>query len=336
MSSCPQHSCTPDKTLPHESDNEDAQCADTNPIQHEAPANIKNKNDNIPMSASVNNVKQEMSPLPDQAMYLHPNVNKRKYKMSATMENFCTEVLPHMVLDGETHIHDLDETMYRGTLTVKDKEVSYGEVVFGKPDVFFAPLPHMFHLSGNNGKSNMFANAVKWSFPFLNNVRRMRSIDKLVAGMTDISQLQKDVVRDSKGMKGHLNVTYNDVKENEEANVQSEVGTHKEPPVKPAYEENSEKVDEHLDDTKDSLFSGKDNAVNESDYFGSENESDLESVMGSPVFTVKQPLPLIHGEVEDESVCHTSNEVIAPTQMRENSDPISTVGLVEVDNLSSP
>ena len=132
--------------------------------------------------------------------------------MSATMENFCSEVLLHMVLDGETHIHDLDETMYGGTLTVKDKEVSYGEVVFGKTDVFFAPIPHMFPLSGNDGKSNMFANALKWSFPFLNKVRRMRSIDKLVAGMTDISQLQKDVVHDSKGMKGHLNLTYNDVK----------------------------------------------------------------------------------------------------------------------------
>ena len=58
--------------------------------------------------------------------------------------------------------------------------------------------------------------------------------------------------------------------------------------------------------------------------------------MGSPVFTVKQPLASIREEVEDESVCDTSNEVIAPTQMRENSDPISTVGLVEVDNLSSP
>ena len=252
------------------------------------------------------------------------------------MENFCTEVLPLIVLDGETHIHDLDETMYGGTLTVKDKEVSYGEVVFGKPDVFFAPLPHMFPLSGNDGKSNMFANAVKWSFPFLNKVRRMRSIDKLVAGTTDISQLQKDIVHDSKGMKGHLNVTYNDVKENEEPNVQSEVVTHEEPPVKPANEENSEKVNEHPDDMKDSLFSGKDDAVNESDYFGSENESDLESVMESPVFTVKQPLPLIHEEVEDESICDTSNEVIAPTQMRENSDPISTVGPVEVDNLSSP
>ena len=59
--------------------------------------------------------------------------------MSATMENFCPEVLPHMVLDGETHTHNLDETMYGGTLTVKDKEVSYREVVFGKPNVFFAP-----------------------------------------------------------------------------------------------------------------------------------------------------------------------------------------------------
>ena len=231
------------------------------------------------MSASANNVKQEMSPLPDQAMYLRPNANKLKYQMSATMENFCAEVLPHMVLDGETHTHDLDETIYEGTLTVQDKEVSYREVVFGKPDVFLAPLPHMFPLSGNDGKSNMFANAVKWSFPFLNKVRRMRSIDKLVAGTTDISQLQKDVVRDSKGMKGHLNLTYNDVKENEEPNVQSEVVTHEEPPVKPANRENSEKVHEHPDDTKDSLFSGKDNVVNESDYFGSQNESDLESVI---------------------------------------------------------
>ena len=46
-------------------------------------------------------------------------------------------------------------------------------------------------------------------------------------------------------MKSHLNVTYNDVKENEEPNVQSEVVNHEEPPVKPANEENSEKVDEH-------------------------------------------------------------------------------------------
>ena len=91
-------------------------------------------------------------------------------------------------------------------------------------------------------------------------------------------------------------------------------------------------MDERPDDTKDSLFSGKDDVVNESDYFSSENENDLESVMGSPVFTVKQPLPLIREAVEDESVCDTSNEVIAPTQMRENSDLIYTVGLVEVDN----
>ena len=82
----------------------------------------------------------------------------------------------------------------------------------GSPMLFFVPLPDMFPVSGNDGKSNMFANAVKWSFPFLKKVRRMRSIDKLVAGTTDISQLQKDVVRDSKGMKGHLNLTYNDVR----------------------------------------------------------------------------------------------------------------------------
>ena len=67
MSPCLQHSCTPNKTLPHESDNEDGQYADTDPIQDEASANT---NDKIPMSASVINVKQEMSPLPDQAMYL--------------------------------------------------------------------------------------------------------------------------------------------------------------------------------------------------------------------------------------------------------------------------
>ena len=157
-----------------------------------------------------------------------------------------------------------------------------------------------------------------------------------MAGTTDICQLQKDVVCDSKGMKGHLNLTYNDVKENEEPKVQSEVGTCEEPPVKPANEENSDKVDECQDDTKDSLFSGKDDVVNESDYFGSENESDLACDMGSPVFTVKKPLPSTREEVKDESVCDTSNEVIAPTQMRESSDPISTVGLMEVDNLSSP
>ena len=106
--------------------------------------------------------------------------------------------------------------------------------------------------------------------------------------------------------------------------------------MKPANEENSDKVDERPDDTNDSLFSGKDDVVNESDYFGSENESDLACDMGSPVFTVKKPLPSTCEEVKDEFVCDTSNEVIAPTQMRESSDPISTVGLIEVDNLSSP
>ena len=262
--------------------------------------------------------------------------------MSVTMANFCDEVLPHMVLDGQTHTHELDETMYGGTLTIQDKEVSYREVVFGKPDLFFAPLPHILPLSGYDGKTNMCASAndVKWSFPFLNKVRKMRSIDKLVAGTTDILQLQKDVVLHAKGIKGHMNVSYNEVKENEEPKLQSEVVPHEDSPVKSVNDENNEKVDEslqeHPNDTKDSLFSGKEDAVNKSEYFGSENESDLESGMGSPVFTVKKQLPSIPEEVQDESVCDTSNEVIVPTQMKENSNPISTVGLIEVDNLSSP
>ena len=261
--------------------------------------------------------------------------------MSAVMENVCDDVLPHMLLDGQTHTHQLDETMYSGTLTIQDEEVSYAEVVFGKPDVFIAPLPDFFPLSGCDGKSNMSysANIVKRSFQFLNKVRRMRSIDKLVVGTTDISQLQKDVVRDSKGMKGHLNVTYNDVKENEEPNRQSAIAPNEDPPVKSGNEEDSQKVDESLqeqpDDMKDSLFSGKE-AAHESEYFGSENESDMESGMGSPVFTVKQQLPCIPEEAEDESVGDTSNEVIAPTQMKEKSNPITTVGLIEVENLSSP
>ena len=340
-SPCPQHGCTPDKTFPHESDNEDCECPDTNPMQDAAAANSESKNDAIPMSPSVINLKQEMSPLPDQAMYLRPNANKRKYQMSAVMENVCDDVVPHLLRDGQTHTHQLDETMYGGTLTIQDEEVSYGEVVFGKPDVFIAPLPDFFPLSGCDGKSNMSysANIVKWSFPFLNKVRRMRSIEKLVVGMTDISQLQKDVVRDSKGMKGHLNVTYNDVKENEEPNRQSAIAPYEDPPVKSGNEEDSQKVDESLqeqpDDMKDSLFSGKE-AAHESDYFGLENESDVESGMGSPVFTVKQQLPSIPEETEDESVGDTSNEVIAPTQMKEKSNPITTVGLVEVENLSSP
>ena len=62
MSPCPQHGCTPDKTLPHESDNEDGQCTDTDPIQDEVPANIENTNDEIPMSASVINVSSKCHP----------------------------------------------------------------------------------------------------------------------------------------------------------------------------------------------------------------------------------------------------------------------------------
>ena len=163
---------------------------------------------------------------------------KRKYQMSAVMENVCNDVVPHMLLDGQTHTHQLDETMYGGTLTIQDEEVSYEKLVFGKPDVFIAPLPDLFPLSGCDEKSNIYqsANILKRSFPFLNKVRRMRNIDKLVVGMTDISQLQKDVARDSKGIKVHLNVTYKDVKENEEPNRQSAIAPNEDPPLKSGNE----------------------------------------------------------------------------------------------------
>ena len=39
----------------------------------------------------------------------------------------------------------------------------------GSPMLFLFHYLICFPLSGNDGKSNMFANAVKWSFPFLKN-----------------------------------------------------------------------------------------------------------------------------------------------------------------------
>ena len=84
-------------------------------MQDAAAANSESTNDVVPMSLSVNNLKQEMSPLHDQAMYVQPNANKQKYQMSAVMENVCNDVVPHMLLDGQTHTHQLDETMYGGT-----------------------------------------------------------------------------------------------------------------------------------------------------------------------------------------------------------------------------
>ena len=79
----------------------------------------------------------------------------------------------------------------------------------------------------------------------------MRNIDKLVVGTTDISQLQKDVVRDSKGIKVHLNVTYNDVKENEEPNGQSAIAPNEDPPLKSGNEQDIQKVDESLQEQPD-------------------------------------------------------------------------------------
>ena len=47
-------------------------------MQDAAAANSESTNDVVPMSLSVNNLKQEMSPLPDQAMYVRPNAKKTK------------------------------------------------------------------------------------------------------------------------------------------------------------------------------------------------------------------------------------------------------------------
>ena len=48
------------------------------------------------------------------------------------MAKFIKEVFPHMLSPNMTHIHPLDESMYGGTLTLGDKEVSFGQIMFGK------------------------------------------------------------------------------------------------------------------------------------------------------------------------------------------------------------
>ena len=257
------------------------------------------------------------------------------YQPSPAMINFCETVLPHMVHEVESHTHDLDETMYGGTLTLDNKEVSYGNVVYGQTDSFLAPFPHMFPIIGGLGKSKLKESpqAHKTSFPSFTKARRKRGLDKYVTGTPDLSQLKRDVVMHSKSIRGHLNVQ---LQEPAEGNVQA--GSKQDSEDKPEGEvdqESAEKaVEENLNDTKESLFSGR-NEVNESDYFASAPESELEALAGSPVFTSKVPLPTIPEKSNNEdSQVDSSTEVIAPTQLK--SDPITTVGLVEVDNLSSP
>ena len=70
MSPCPKHGCTPNNTLPHESDDEDGPCAELGCTNDETAANIEGTESAIPMSPIVINVKQEMSPLPDKPVYV--------------------------------------------------------------------------------------------------------------------------------------------------------------------------------------------------------------------------------------------------------------------------
>ena len=117
----------------HESDNENA----NEPHTTESPTHGEQPSE--PLTAVK--VKQEMSPLPEQTTYIRPN---RKYQPSLAMVNFCETVLPHMVHEVGSHTHQLDETIYGGTLSLDNVEVSYGDVVYGKTDSFVAPFPHMF------------------------------------------------------------------------------------------------------------------------------------------------------------------------------------------------
>ena len=175
----------------------------------------------------------------------------------------------------------------------------------------------------------------KTSFPSFKKARRKRksTLDKYVKGTQDLSKLKMDVVMQQKSSRGQLNATMQ-----EPAEVNVEVSSKQDSEDNPEGEVDQQAMEKpvqaNLNETNDSLFSGQD-AANESDYFVSAPESELEASVGSPVFTSKNHLPPIPEDMKNEDAqSDTSNEVIAPTQVK--SDPISTVGLIEVDNLSSP
>ena len=252
------------------------------------------------------------------------------------------DVLPHMVSDNVTHTHTLDESMYGGTLTLGGQEVSFGQVMFGKSDSFAVPIPVMFSFVGAEGKNKdcPATNSIKSTFPFFNKASRMRSIHKFVAGTTDLKKLQEDVVLQSKSVKGHLNVTFNEVKVPNENIAKPEMCAAEKSPEKLSDQENQPPLDKSVeqaaDDMKDSLFSRKPDDPQESDYFATKSETDGEAGCSSPIFRADNPLPTEADDGKENAQVNTSNEIICPTQMHTGSDPISTVGLVEVEALSSP
>ena len=262
-----------------------------------------------------------LSPLAESPRFMRATSKNKKYEPSKTMSTFLDNVLPHMLSDMGTHTHPLDESMYGGTLTLGGQEVSFGQVMYGNSDTFAVPIPIMFSFIGGEGKNkNVTANnQIKSTFPYLNKARRLRSIGKFVAGTTDITKLQEDVVLQCKSGKGHLNITVNEIPVSEEINSKPQMSDQENhPPV-------AEAVEQKADDMKESLFSDHADQPQESDYFATKHDSAEDEGSASPVFRVNN-----NAEVD------TSNEVIGPTQVDTHPNPISTLGLVEVDALSSP
>ena len=296
--------------MPHDSDEENTEFSEQ-----------EVKDDHSYSSANPKTEDKLLSPLAESPRFLRGTSNNKKYEPSKTMSKFMDDVLPHMLSDTVTHNHPLDESMYGGTLTLGGKEVSFGQIMYGNSDSFTVPIPIMFSFIGAEGKNkNVTANnQIKSTFPYLNKARRLRSIGKFVAGTTDLTKLQEDVVLQCKSGKGHLNITVNDIPVSEELKSKPQMSDDEnDPPV-------AEEVEQKADDTKESLFSEHADQPQESDYFATEHDSAEDEGSASPVFTVNN-----NADVD------TSNEVIGPTQVDNHPNPISTLGLVEVDALSSP
>ena len=177
---CPRHVCTPDSTLAHHSDEEHAEYSEPDV-----------KDDHTYSSPNPNSEEKLLSPLAKSPRFLHPTSHSKKYGPLQTMTTFMNDVLPHMLSENVSHTHTLDESMYGRTLILGGQEVSFGQVMFGKSDSYAAPIPVMFSFIGAEGKNKdcPATYPIKSTFPFFNRARRMRSIQKFVAGTTDLTKL---------------------------------------------------------------------------------------------------------------------------------------------------
>ena len=119
-----------------------------------------------------------------------------------------------------------------------------------------------------------------------------------MAGTTDLTKQQEDVVLQCKSGKGHLKITVNEIQVSEEIISKPQMSDKENhPPVEKA-------VEQKADDTKESLFSDHTDHPQESDYFATENDSAEDEGSTSPIFRVNN-----NADVD------TSNEVIGPTQV---------------------